>query len=244
MNEEINKTLNEFSAHLLKAFSDDLLALILYGSAATGSYQAGVSDINVLVVLENLNAAKMFRFGKTAKSLLRKNRILPFIMTRQEFSTASDVFPLEYCDILDNNVLLHGDGGILEINVNMANLRTELEGKLRGAVADLRSILMAAEGNEKLLGKLILSWSGMGNILLRGLLRLKKVNVSGLDNNAILAEVEKQYGVTLNAFSVLNQHRQSKKPFIPAASVFAGMLLEPLQALVRTVDGMEEGGAK
>ena len=243
MNEEIDKTVREFSARLKETFANDLLAVILYGSAVGSTYQAGVSDINVLVVLENSNAEKMFLLGKSVKSLLRKNRISPFIMTREEFVTASDVFPLEYNDILDNNVVVYGNSDVLSIKVNMANLRTELEGKLRGAVGDLRSILIAAEGNENHLGKLILSWSGMGNILLRGLLRLKKVNVSGLDNKAILAEVEKQYGVTLEAFSVLNQHRQGKKPFMPTASAFADTLLEPLKALVRAVDAMD-GGAQ
>ena len=241
MNEEINKTVNEFSARLREVFEDDLFAVILYGSAATSAYQTGVSDINVLVILENLKAIKMFKLGKEVKSLLRKNRISPFIMTHEEFTTASDVFPLEYCDILDSNELVYGNGDILSINVNMANLRTELEGKLRGAVNDLRSILMATEGNEKTLGKLILSWSGIGNILLRGLLRLKKVNVNCLDNRAIIAEVEKQYGVVLEAFSVLNQHRQSNKPFVPTASAFAETLLEPLKALVRAVDAMDGG---
>ena len=243
MNEDINRTVNEFSARLREVFAEDLLAVILYGSAAGRAYQEGVSDINVLVVLENPSAVKLFKLGKEAKSLLRKNRISPFIMTREEFAAASDVFPLEYSDILDNNVLVYGNGDILKVNVNMANLRTELEGKLRGAVGDLRSILLAADGNEKILMKLILSWSGIGNILLRGLLRLKKVDVCGIDNKAIITEVEKQYGVELEAFSLLNDFRQSKKNLPATASAFADTLLEPLKALVRAVDAMD-GGAE
>ena len=241
MHEEIASLVKEFSAKLKLVFADDFLSLILYGSAAGSAYQAGISDINVLVVLENSSADKMFRLGKAAKSFLYRNRISPFIMTREEFITASDVFPLEYCDILDNNVVVYGNGDILKIQVNMLNLRSELEGKLRGAVGDLRSILMAAQGNEKTLVKLILSWSGIGYVLLRGLLRLKKIDCGGLDNKTILTEVEKEYGVKLDAFSVLDQQRQGKKPPMPAASVFADRLIEPLKALVCAVDALDGG---
>ena len=249
MNNEVSNAMAEFTTQLKTVYSDDLLALILYGSAAGNTYRAGVSDINVLVILENSNAAKIFSLGKTVKSLLRKNRISPFIMTREEFTTAADVFPLEYCDILENNALVYGNSDILKIKVTMANLRSELEEKLRGAVGDLRNILIEAEGNEKILKDLILGWSGIGNIVFRGLLRLKKVNVSGMDSKAILAETEKEYGVKLDAFLLLNDLRQSKKSkhkrsVVPeTASVFADTLLEPLKALVRAVDAMD-GGTK
>ena len=243
MNSEINNVITEFTAQLKEVYSDDLLAVILYGSAAGTNYQSGVSDINVLVILENSNAAKMFSLGKALKSILQKNRISPFIMTREEFTTSADVFPLEYCDILENNSVVYGNSDILKIKVNMANLRFELEEKLRGAVGDLRSMLIASSGSEKTLKDLILSWSGIGNIIFRGLLRLKNINCSGMDSKAILAEVEKTYDVKLEAFLLLNDLRQSKKNLTVEALAFVDTLLEPLKALVRTVDAMD-GGAK
>ena len=244
MHKETNAAMTGFAARLKEVFAEDLLALVLYGSAAAGAYQAGVSDINTLVILENSSAAKIFRFGKAAKSLLRKNRISPFIMTREEFITAADVFPLEYHDILDTHTIVYGNKEILNIKVNQENLRYQLEEKLRGAVSDLRAMLIAAEGNEKLLAKLILGWSGLGSILFRGLLRLKGRSPRGLSAEAILGEAERVYGVSLEGFSVLQRLRQSKKPRLPrAASAFADTLLEPLKALVRAVDAMDRAAA-
>jgi predicted nucleotidyltransferase len=238
MNEKTKAAVTEFTALLKNIFAGDLLAVVLYGSAAAGSYFDGVSDINVLVILEKSSAARLSLLGKTAKTLLRKYRISPFIMTREEFATASDVFPLEYCDVLEANEVVYGNEETIKISVTKENLRLQLEEKLRGAVSDIRGMLIKAGGNEKPLEKFILGWSSFGGVLFRGLLRLKGKSVADLDAEAAIALVEKEYGVSLEAFSDLNRLRQNKKihPLKPTA--FAETLLEALGVLVRKVDAM------
>ena len=239
MHESVKIVIKDFSTHLNEVFKDDLTALVLYGSAAGNNYQSGISDINVLVILEKSGAGKIFEFGKEAKSLIRKYRISPFIMTREEFASAADVFPLEYCDILDLNEVIIGPDSILNIKVNMGNLRTEVEGKLRGAISDICSMVLEAGGNEKTLADFLLSWSGIGTILFRGLLRLKKKAVSGIDTKAIISNVEKEYGVDLNSFTILNDPGKNKILLMKGASKFAGTIIEPLKILVRAVDAMD-----
>jgi len=239
MNEKTRAAVAELTTKLKEVFSGDLLAIVVYGSAASGVYREGVSDINVMVILETGSAAKLSALGKTAKALLHKYRISPFIMTREEFTTAADVFPIEYCDILEANEVVYASEEILNIVVNKENLRLQLEEKLRGAVGDIRGMLIAAGGNEKLLKKLILSWSALGGVLFRGLLRLKGKSVAGLDTEATITIVEKEYGVLLEGFSDLNSLRQSKKNRPLAATAFAEKLLEALVVLVQKVDAME-----
>jgi len=239
MQEKTKAAVTEFTARLKEVFADDLLAVVLYGSATAGSYFHGVSDINVLVILQKVSAAQLSLLGKTAKTLLRKYRISPLIMTREEFATASDVFPLEYCDVLEANEVVYGNEEIIRITVGKENLRLQLEEKLRGAVGDIRGMLIQAGGNEKPIEKFILGLHSFGALLFRGLLRLKGKSVTDLDTEATIALVEKEYGVSLEAFSVLKRLRQNKKihPLKPTA--FAETLLEALGVLVQKVDAMD-----
>jgi predicted nucleotidyltransferase len=239
MHEKTKTAVTEFTAKLKEVFAGDLLAIVLYGSAAAGSYSDGVSDINVLVILQKTSAAQLSLLGKTAKTLLRKYRVSPFIMTRDEFTTAADVFPLEYCDILEANEVVYGNKEIINISVSKENLRLQLEEKLRGAVGDIRGMLIHAGRNEKPLEKFILSRSSFGGVLFRGLLRLKGKSVTGLDTEAAIALVEKEYGVSLKAFSALNRLRQSKKISPQKPTAFAETLLEALGVLVQKADAME-----
>jgi predicted nucleotidyltransferase len=239
MNEKTKAAVTEFTARLKNVFAGDLLAIVLYGSAASGSYFDGVSDINVLVILDKCSAAKLSLLGKTAKTLLRKYRVSPFVMTRKEFATAADVFPLEYCDILEANEVVYGNEEIIKITVSKENLRLQLEEKLRGAVGDIRGMLVQAGGNEKPLEKFILGLHSFGALLFRGLLRLKGKSFTGLDAEATIALVEKEYGVSLESFSALNRLRQNKKIYPLKPTAFAETLLEALGVLVQKVDAMD-----
>ena len=98
-------------------------------------------------------------------------------------------------------------------------------------------MLIAAGGNEKILRGLFLQWSSLGDILFRGLLRLRGKKASGLSAEAVIAEAEKEYNVSLAGFSRLSRMRQDKKNRIEIA--VADMLLEPLMSLVQTVDAMD-----
>ena len=243
MHEKVSTAITELNTRLKEIYAGDYLALVLYGSAAGTTYRADLSDINVLVVLEQNCAGNIFILGKAAKTLLRKYRISLFMMTREELVSALDVFPLEFYDILDMHTIVHGDKKILDITVNRENLRHEVEEKLRGTVNDIHGMILAAHGDEKILEKFLANWPGMGGILFRGLLRLKGKSVSGLDIKAILAEAEKEYGVKLESFSLLNDLRYNKKPLVMPASSFADSILEPLNILIKEVDGMDGGTA-
>ena len=243
MHQRVSIATNELNARLKEVYAEDFLALVIYGSATGNSYRADISDINALVILEKNSAGNVFKLGKAAKKILHKYRISPFIMTRQELVSALDVFPLEFCDILDMHTLVHGDAKILDITINQKNLRHEMEEKLRGTVNDIHGMILSAQGDEKLLSRFLAHWSGMGNILFRGLLRLKGKSVIGMDYQTILSETEKEYNVPLTSFLVLNDLRYNKKPLTMSASSFSDSILESLNALIRIVDAMDGDAA-
>jgi len=242
MHERVNTAITGFCTLLKEVYTEDFLTLVLYGSAAGNTYRADSSDINVLVILKKNSAEKLFTLGKAAKKLLAKYRISPFIMTSKEFVSAADVFPLEFCDILDMNTVVYGDKDILNLTVSREHLRHEMEEKLRGTVNDLHNMILLAQGNEKVLSRFLANWSGMGCILFRGLLRLKGKSVTDLDAKNIIGETEKEYGVALESFLVLNDLRHNKKPLPTSASSFTAAILESLNALIIIVDAMD--GAK
>ena len=225
-----------FTDRLKDLFGSDLLAVILYGSAARGTYRKGVSDINLCVILEKSSPRKIFEMGRVTKSFLRKHRITPLVMTHEELLSSADVFPLEYGDIREAHQVLYGDQNIFTLDLCRANLRYQLEEKLRGAVNDMRSMLLAAGGSEKLLGRLLVGWSGLGRTLFRALLRLKRI--SGIPADALLPRVSAEYGVCMDGFAALERFRQGEKN---SAAGLAEALLEALKAFVRAVDAMPAG---
>lgn len=236
--QKIKSDIEEKFVSLVKeVFGNDLLSVMLYGSAARGAYRKNVSDINILIILETSIPRKIFRLGKTAARLFSRLRITPLIMTRKEFVSAADIFPMEYHDIRDSHRVLYGNGETGELLLTMTNLRHQLEERLRGAVNDLRHMLIAASGKEKILGHYLKSWSGAQNALFRGLLRLKKAESLPTDPEALLEQTSREYGIPTAAFTDLNILQRGGK--ISALKAAEG-LLESLKALAAAVDSMQE----
>jgi len=227
--------LADFTARLKDLFGSDLLTIVLYGSAVRGTYRKGASDINVLVLLEKSSPRKIFEMGRVIKPFLRKHRVNPRVMTREEFLSSGDVFPLEYGDIQCAHEILYGDGEILNIDLRCAHLRYELEEKLRGAVGDIRYLLLASGGSEKILAKLLIMWSGLCGTIFRGLLRLKGISEIPADMDTLLKKVSAEYEVSLEGFAVFERFRGGEKTQILD---LAESILEALKALTRIVNEM------
>ena len=229
--------LADFTARLKDLFGSDLLTVVLYGSAVRGTYRRGLSDINVLVLLEKSSPRKIFDMGRVIKSFIRKHRVNPRVMTREEFVSSADVFPLEYGDIQCAHEIIYGDGEILNVDLSCAHLRYELEEKLKGAVGDIRYMLLASGGNEHLLTKLFSQWSGLCGTIFRGLLRLKKISEIPTDMETLLKCVSAEYEVPLDGFAAFERFRSGEETKIID---LAESILEALKALARLVNASHD----
>jgi predicted nucleotidyltransferase len=235
----MKNVLADFTARLENLFGSDLLAVVLYGSAVRGTYRKGMSDINVLVLLEKSSPRKIFEMGRAVKPFLRKHGVNPRVMTREEFVSSADVFPLEYGDIQNAHEVLYGDGEILNVDLSCAHLRYELEEKLRGAVGDIRYLLLSSGGNEKILSKLLNLWSGLCGTIFRGLLRLKGISDIPAEAGALLERVSAEYAVPLEGFAVLERFKRGEKT---SSLDLAESVLEALKALARAVNEIPASG--
>jgi len=217
-------------------FAGDLASVILYGSAARGAYRRGVSDLNILILLEKSYPRRIFLFGKKAGRLIRRFRITPLIMSVPEFQGSADVFPMEYADMAEARRVLHGPDPAFPA-LTRTNLRHQLEERLRGAVNDLRQMLIAAEGRERALGRFLRNWSGVPNAIFRGLAGLRGA-AAARDPGETLVFVAREYGIPTDAFTDLGRLRGGES--IPPGDL-AGRLLEALKALAAAVDAMPDG---
>ena len=83
-----------------QACGDNLVSVVLYGSAAREDFHEQFSDVNVLVVLQQLKPASFAAAlgGVTWWSRDEKLRP-PMIMTLEELRESADVFAIELLDI-------------------------------------------------------------------------------------------------------------------------------------------------
>ena len=109
-------------------------AILVYGSAARGEFLPGYSNLNLLIVLEQITQPVLQEWSGIHKQWAREKIIAPLFLTHEDLQRSSDVFPLEFLDIKEQHVLLEGRDPFPELHVNTAHLfhqcRQEIHGNL------------------------------------------------------------------------------------------------------------------
>jgi len=184
-----DRALEDLTRGLRTALGDDLVALMLYGSAARGAHVPGRSDVNLLVVLRDASADVLRRAAPALAAWARQHHAPPLIQTEADWAASADVFPIELEDIRDAHRVLAGRDVLSAIRTNPEDLRRELEREARGKLIRLRAAYAATLRDGRALGALLAESVGTFVVLFRAALRLAKLPVP-----ADAAEVVKATG--------------------------------------------------
>lgn len=225
-----------YLTQLKETFGSNLLSVILYGSYVSGDFVPGVSDVNLLVILEQSDSERIGLLGKRASRMMRKHNITPLILTKSEFVNSADVFPMEYADIRERNRVLSGSDETASLTLEKGNLRHQIEERLRGSVASLRQVLIASQGRKNVLAANLKILYGTLKALCRGLLSLKGLKDIPTEGAAIIDEVSRIFEIDADPLKKLLKLRMGAKMDVWA---LAAQTLDTLEKLIIIVDRME-----
>jgi len=241
MNNEISSVVNDvkesFVPVVRELFEDDLKAVILYGSAAKGTYVPGVSDVNLLLLTGTTHPEKIMQLGNRAKKQIKKHRLSLQFLTTTEFENSADVFPMEYLDIQHSHHLIWGYDVVKDIEIAPTNLRHQAEERLRGSVHALRQALFASQGKAKLLSGVLNDWFGSQAALFRALLRLAAAPTVPDDPRELVDSLGSTFEIDATGLYPLIKLREGDKQ--GDATDTAVQVLQFLTQLVRKVDAMD-----
>jgi hypothetical protein len=148
----VQADLSELVERLQAAAGDNLVSLVLYGSAARGDFHERYSDLNLLLVLASARGDALDRLAPALHWWsVKKHHRPPLIFTEEELRASTDVFPIELLDIQLSNRLLAGRDVVSAIAVPMELHRVQLEHDLRAVLLQLRQhYLIARDDHQQL----------------------------------------------------------------------------------------------
>lgn len=127
MDKDAKLKIEIFLKKLKEVCGEKLKSVIVYGSVAKENYRKGISDINMLVVLEKIDYEEIEKIRKNVSKIAYKNMIKPFLFSDWFLSSSSDVFPVEWKDIKENHITVYGEDITEKINIDRENLRLMVE---------------------------------------------------------------------------------------------------------------------
>jgi predicted nucleotidyltransferase len=168
---EPRKIAERLAADLVKALGESLHGVTLFGSVARGEFVEGVSNINVLVLVDDIDPAVLRRVAPLAEPRAADG-LAPLLMEDDEWRRASDVFAIELLDMRDAHEVLHGRDPIEEVASDGGTLRLQAERELRSKLLLLRTGLMRTASAPQATGALLIAALPSFLTYLRAALRL------------------------------------------------------------------------
>ena len=139
-------SLDELVVQLRQVHGDLLEAVVLYGSAASDEQIKGHSDHNVLVIVQSLSVTTLQALSQTTRAWNEAGNSPPLTITRDEWTRSTDIFPMEYADILERHRVLYGSLPLDGIAVDRDDLRLQVEQEAMGKLLRLRRELQQSSG--------------------------------------------------------------------------------------------------
>jgi hypothetical protein len=228
--------LDELVAQLRAAYGDALRSVVLYGSAASGEHIPKRSDYNVLVIARSLPADKLRAAAAIGAAWTANGSPPPMTLTSEEWRTSSDIFAMEYADILERHRILYGEAPFSGISVARSDLRLQVEREAMGKLLQFRQgVLAAGNDGRRQLALLEASLSTL-MVVFRGVSRLGGDSPSA-DNEALVATIAAKSGFDASPFTRVVRHvRGTEKLTARDTEPVVVGYLDGLQRLVAYVD--------
>lgn len=156
-----------------RLFGDDLISIILYGSAASGDYIAGKSDINFMIVVSEKAIDRLDRTFEVITKWKKRNVATPLFLTEDYVRTSLDAFAIEYLNFQSSYELVYGKDILKDLTFDPQFLRLQCEREIKGKLLLLRQAFLETQGKGRYLQQLVAQSVQAFVAIFNGLLYLK-----------------------------------------------------------------------
>src|SRR5271166_4838860 len=168
--------LQELVSRLQAACGDNLVSVVLYGSAAREEFHERYSDVNLLAVFRDLGTGQVAVVAPVIRWWTQDEKFTPpLMMTEVELRESADVFAIELLDIQHMHKTLFGKDIVSAIQVPMNLHRVEVEHELRTILLRLRQhLLLSPDNQDELRRVLAKSISSVTTLLRHALIAVRE----------------------------------------------------------------------
>ncbi|HEY3739769.1 MAG TPA: nucleotidyltransferase domain-containing protein [Bryobacteraceae bacterium] len=240
-NAAMDQKLKELIERLKSAYGQRLISVILYGSAASGDADAEFSDMNVLCVLDRVDAKGLALSEPIFHWLKQQKASAPLLMDQRDVAVSTDCFPIEFEDMKDCRRVLYGEDVVATMTIDFSFYRARLEYELRSKLLRLRHQATPLLSNGEALVRLCADSVSTFLVLSKHALRIGGHSVSHR-RREILAGLKTSLGGDFSAFEKLLDVREGKAHRDAVADPLGlfDNYMNQIHAVTDYVDGLEK----
>jgi predicted nucleotidyltransferase len=234
--QDIRKIIEPYLCKLLNIHKDNIVSILLYGSATGKFYIPKQSDINLMIVLNNLFFNDLRLSLKLVNQGIRKKITAPLFLSLEHIQTSKDVFPVEFLEIKENNILLYGRDLFKNMDIDLKHVRLFCEREIKGKLIRLRQAYLEVGLKRKGIEALLKESLNSLLPIFRALIRLKGQSPD-VDKFIVLKDAGELYGVDKGLFeAILKDKMNDEKIAGQAVEIFFEKYLDQIKKLALIID--------
>ena len=169
---EVTQRARQVADDYRRVYGQDIVSVILYGSALTADYVPGKSDLNLLIVLSEEGIHRL-HLAHDLVGRWRKKRVgTPLFLTKTYLDSSLDTFPIEFLNIKRNYLVIQGEDVLAGLSFKKEFVRMQCERELKGKLLLLRERYVETGGKGRILRDLIAASLPTFTFIFKGLLHL------------------------------------------------------------------------
>ncbi|MBN2126660.1 MAG: hypothetical protein JW821_20335 [Deltaproteobacteria bacterium] len=219
-------------------FGEDLVSIILYGSAAGKDYRPGKSDVNFMIVLSEKGIEDLGRALDTVAGWRKRMVATPLFLTEFYIETSLDVFPVEYLNFQQNHLLVYGKDVLGTLSFRPEHVRLQCEREIKGKLLLLREAYLETSGKAKAVREVIARSLGAFEAIFRALLFLRE-RAAPVEKREVIREMGEAFDLNVPLFEKLLDVKEEK--FKPGEAEIKDLFtdyLREVRKLSKIVDGL------
>lgn len=205
----LERDLAGFVRAITDVLGDTLEGVSVYGSAITGDWVRGHSDVNTMLVVRAVTTGVLDALAECLPPWRRRGFALPLVVDDDFLERARDAFPMEIDDARRSHRTLAGRDLLTGLTVDRAALRRQCEHEARAKLLRLRALYLDAAARPADLERLLVGSLKTFLVILRHVLHLRGVDVP-VAYPDVLSAGERLLG-PLPAFRRILEHRTGRR---------------------------------
>jgi hypothetical protein len=225
---------------LRKALGQDLVSVVLYGSAAVGDHDAKFSDYNILCVVTQIGPPQLRASEPVMRWWREQGNPSPLLLTEREIATTTDCFAIEFHDIQEHHKILFGADVVSGIAIDDSFYRAQVEHELRAKLLRLRQKASGILSDGEALRRLMMDSVSTFCVLTRHALLLHGFDAPARKRE-VVAAAQKEFGIDGGPFLTLLNAREGKgTPKVEGSEELLGAYLREIGTIIDRVDGLQK----
>jgi len=157
--EDVAQGIDAFVAGAKEALGDDLVSIVLFGSAAEGRMRA-TSDVNLVVVLARFTPERADKLRAAFRLANATIRLEAMFLLESEIAAATEAFAVKFGDIRARHKVIHGRDLFAAIQPSRAATLHRLKQILLNFILRTRERYMLVSLREEQMGPLVADAAG------------------------------------------------------------------------------------